>query len=91
MEPEKTIGETLVDIRKEAGLTQVELARRLDIDVGTLRDYEKYTSTITVKRLNELISACRLDPLSVIDRFAFTSAARRRRAANNKAKCKQKL
>lgn len=91
MQPEKTIGETLVEMRKGAGLTQVELARKLEIDVGTLRDYEKDTSNISVKMLNRAIEACRLDPFKVIERFAFSSTGRRKRAALDKAKIKSQI
>lgn len=53
-ENKKNIGELLRKIRKEKGLSQMELAERLDISYQQIQKYEKGISNLSASRLMEI-------------------------------------
>jgi len=56
-EDKKNIGDLLRKIRKEKGLSQMELAERVDLSYQQIQKYEKGISNLSVSRLADIAKA----------------------------------
>ncbi len=56
-EIDRIIGERIKIYRKNSGLTQSDLARKMDLTFQQIQKYEKGKSSITIKRLMQVSSA----------------------------------
>ncbi len=62
MDLARQLAESLRKLRKEAGLTQTEMARRLGISQPTLNRLENGSQNTTLRTLTQICRALRCDP-----------------------------
>ena len=75
----RQLADALRRLRKEAGLTQTEMARRLGISQPTLNRLETARQNTTLRTLTQLCSALRCKLGDLLDGRVSVKAARRRR------------
>ncbi|MBF0479026.1 MAG: helix-turn-helix transcriptional regulator [Candidatus Omnitrophica bacterium] len=51
----KSIGKTIQDLRKRAGLDQVEFARRASVGLRFLRELEQGKPTVRLDKVNQVL------------------------------------
>jgi transcriptional regulator with XRE-family HTH domain len=64
------IGDLLIDMRKQSGKTQQQIADKIGVNVKTLRDYEQGVSNISGVKLFKVASFCRYDLTSIVKSFS---------------------
>ena len=75
----RQLADALRRLRKEAGLTQTEMARRLGISQPTLNRLETSRQNTTLRTLTQLCLALRCKLGDLLDGRVSAKAARRRR------------
>jgi transcriptional regulator with XRE-family HTH domain len=79
MDLARQLADALRSARKEAGLTQTEMARRLGISQPTLNRLETARQNTTLRTLTQLCVALRCKPGDLFDGHRSVRLARRRR------------
>jgi transcriptional regulator with XRE-family HTH domain len=62
----RAVGQRIARVRRAAGLTQVELAARIECSTDALVHYERGRRSITVERLSAIATALDLPPASLL-------------------------
>lgn len=75
---DKRLGAQLRELRRERGLTQVDLARMIGIAHTQIHKYETGLNRLSVVRLLQMADALELSPGDVLDRIAGATAPGRR-------------
>lgn len=63
---DKQIGQRIKTVRKHLGLSQIELAERVGISFQQIQKYEKGSTRISVKRIQQLSEALHVDMKDLI-------------------------
>lgn len=66
--------ELLRRVRKEAGLTQVELGQRLDEPQSLISDYERGERRLNLIELKQICDAVEIDLVDFIQRFVVSTS-----------------
>ncbi len=69
------VGQRIKSLRIERGLTQSDLAERLNVSYQQIQKYENGTSSVTVDRLFEIAAALGVRPSSLIESHQLENVA----------------
>jgi transcriptional regulator with XRE-family HTH domain len=69
---DKQIGQRIKTLRKHLGLSQIELAERIGISFQQVQKYEKGSTRISVKRIQQLSEALHVDMKDLIGDVAIS-------------------
>jgi transcriptional regulator with XRE-family HTH domain len=79
----RLLAESVQQLRREAGLTQIEMARRLGISQPTLNRIESSAHNVKLETLTKLCQALQCDPCDLF-RPGSLRFQRRRRAVSQR-------
>ncbi len=70
-----SVGKRIRTIRLERGLTQSDLAERLNVSYQQIQKYENDTTSVSIERLFEIAEALGVEPVSMIEQQQPESVA----------------